>query len=607
MCADSLEIIDILDPAGKDEFRNLIGEEKIILLVGSKVSEWYPSSLPSGMEVTRQISELLADQISNVDEQHKQKVVGFIRRAPFEYIIDRCPRQQKVKLLLARLYRSNNPNLVHRAIANLVCADRIHSVITPNYDMCLEAVLPDKNPLRHIVLPKHLEGITHGDRVLFKIHGSAQAGLESTMVVSLSEEGRLPEWKQTLLRDIIEGKYLLVMGFSGLDFEISPYIVQSKPKKVIWNSYRNPTHVPQTLSPNARRILSTCPSVVVWGDLRHLLAEMDKPFVWYNTFFTLRVDELLRQELTLIDLKLWSAAVLSPPGYAYYAKLLAYDLMRSLSRDDSEYTMAVNIYGDALYSQGKYLDSAHYTEESSRLFLTHGDISNFIRSETRGIDALRCAGLFKEAYQRLEIARQTLSQLQCYEVEKEQLTAKLDLQEVLLIRERYSRAKVLYQRGIFSRKMRNRMRECQVEGKQLLQNVVEISEKYGQWHDIQQSRMWSGRLDISFNEVYDGPLKPLDDMAGWSHLGYIVPEMMSLREALLKGEYDKAPEATVRGHILLAKEIGCEPEVWKLTLSLWKHYGWRLSDFHFDWLKAFIRCQYNIVMRLFKLWAEEYR
>lgn len=597
-------VFDILDPDGKDTIKSLEGNSDLVLLVGSKISEWHPSNVPGGLEITRQIADLLSSLLPNADEEQRRKISRYIRRAPFEYILDRCPRKDVLRRLLSGLVRVSIPNSAHKAIENLVSNGRIHSMITPNYDLCFDSILPDGAPLKHVVQPDDAKGLSRDSRILFKIHGTAAVGLESSMVLTLSEEGRLPEWKQSLLQTCLEGRTLLVMGFSALDFEISPYLVKSKPKLVIWNCYRNPIQEPEILTPNAQRILSSCPSIVIWGDLRHILAEMDSPFIWYNPSSSVgSVVQMISHELSSNDLKSWAAAVLSSPGYALYAETIARDLMKVTEKDTDAFATAVFLLGDSLYSRGRYREASERNAEASSLFLMHGNIPGYIFSEAKGVDSLRCWGRFQKAHQRLTKARETLSQTQHGDMER--LNTKLDLQEVLILREQFLRAEILYNLGI--RRMASRMKANQEKAEQLLRGVLNISEKNGQWHDIQQCRMWAGRLKIPFSEVYNGPLEPLDDLAGWHHLGHMVPEMMSLRGYLRKRNYDKAPEKVVREHTSIAKEIGCDPEVWKLTLALWKHYGWRLRDSQIDWLLAFIHCQYTFVMRVFKLLVEEYR
>jgi hypothetical protein len=436
------------------------------------------------------------------------------------------------------------------------------------------------------------------------IHGTAKKGHDSSMILSLSQEGRLPDWKQYFLRTILEDKILLVVGFSGLDFEISPYIVKSKPKAVIWNCYQNPFIEPRTLTSNAHRILSGCPSKIIWGDLRHILAEMDEPFICCNsTAAANSVSILIRRELSKNELKIWATAVLSSPGYANYAESISSKMMESIKKDSKSYASAAFLNGDALYSRGRYILTSIRTVEASRLFLKYRDIPSYIFSEAKGIDALRCFGNFKKAYHRLEIAKRILLLSQHNDLEV--LNAKLDLQEILLLREQISRVEILIHLGFRRLKLRRNAYRKKVMS--LLRSVLKISEKNGQWHDIQQCKMWAGRLKIPFNKVYDGSLDPLDDLAGWQHLWHIVPTMMSLRGSLRNRHYTEAPENVVREHITIAKEIGCDPEIWKLTLALWHHYGWKFRDSQIDWIVAFIRCQYSLAMRVYKILFEKYR
>jgi hypothetical protein len=144
------QTFNILDPDGKRVIKGLERNNNIVLLVGSKISEWYPSNIPSGMAITSQIAYLLAAQLPGVDEKQRTKISDYIIRAPFEYLVDRCPRKDILRRILPGFFRIDIPNNAHRAIANLVFSGRIHSVITPNYDLCFDTLIPDGQPLKRV-------------------------------------------------------------------------------------------------------------------------------------------------------------------------------------------------------------------------------------------------------------------------------------------------------------------------------------------------------------------------------------------------------------------------------------------------------------------------
>lgn len=315
------------------------------------------------------------------------------------------------------------------------------------------------------------------------------------------------------------------------------------------------------------------------------------------------VAQEISSQLSRTDLWVWAASVLSSPGYAKYAEEIAIRIVSHSTKGSHEYATGLFLRGDALHSKGMYFQTAKDTKEASELLLGYDDTKGYVQSEAKGIDALRSSGRIGAAFDRLARSRQTYSK--SARGQPRYLAAKLDLQEVLIIREQYSRAGIWRRLGV--PKQEARMLMLQSRARDLLRNVLNLAEMEGQWHDIQQCRMWARRLQIPFAEVYSGPLKPLDNLLGWHHLGHVVPEMMSLRGSLGEMNYEEASEKTVRDHISIAEEIGCDPEVWKLTLSLWRHYGWKIWDPQLKWLLAFARCQYTPSMRVFKLAVEGYR
>jgi tetratricopeptide (TPR) repeat protein len=610
MDLQGIECFDILSLEGKALASQLKSDSNLVLLIGSAVSEWHPSNIPSGGRTTWEIASLLASKYP--DSSMHDKIAEYISRAPFEYILDRCPDPLTMRSILQDVYNSSAPNSAHEAIANLVRGGFIHSVLTSNYDLCLEMILPDDAPLRHVVVEPDRLGLDADSRILFKIHGSADPVRSTSMVLTLSQEGVLPIWKQEVLFHCLRGRTLLVMGFSGLDFEISPYILKAGPGKVIWNSFRNPcepllnahSNRRPALSPNALRIIRSCGAQVIFGDLRHLLAELDLPFRWENPSTSVpHIGVLFSKRLSNDEISLWSASVLSPPGYARFAEEISKGLLARAAKGTELWARAIFLLGDSQFSGGCYSDSSSNTLKAFREFRDYGLYESAMVSAAKAVDALRCIGRFGKAHAVLEEARRLLVSVPSSEYDR--LQAKLDLQEVLLLGERYARAKILYKLGL--RRLQNRVRDLRDKACILLKRVCQVSEIHGQWHDLQQCRMWSGRLDIPFSAIYSGDLKPLDDLLGWNHLGHMVPEMMSLRGCLSEGRYNEAPVEKIDDHIQIATEIGCYPEVWKLSLSRLRHYGFSRASAITGWLPAFFHCQYNLPMRVYKLLFEEYR
>ncbi|HIG17356.1 MAG TPA: hypothetical protein EYQ31_08725, partial [Candidatus Handelsmanbacteria bacterium] len=54
------------------------------------------------------------------------------------------------------------------------------------------------------------------------------------MVFQLSQEGALPDWKRQMLARILKGRDVVVMGYSGLDFDICPILFGLEYKRLFW-------------------------------------------------------------------------------------------------------------------------------------------------------------------------------------------------------------------------------------------------------------------------------------------------------------------------------------------------------------------------------------
>ena len=98
------------------------------------------------------------------------------------------------------------------------------------------------------------------------------------MVYQLSQEGEMARWKEKFLRQLLRGKTLLVIGYSGFDFEICPEIISSRVKNVIWISRDRPEH----MSHNAERVLRETKGTLLVGDLQDALLALGSGFFSKN-------------------------------------------------------------------------------------------------------------------------------------------------------------------------------------------------------------------------------------------------------------------------------------------------------------------------------------
>ena len=292
------------------------------------------------------------------------------------------------------------------------------------------------------------------------------------MVYQLSQEGEMAKWKSKFLRKILSGNILLVMGYSGYDFEICPEIILSRVKDVIWISLEPP----EKISHNAERVLIEKKGTLIVGDLQDALLALGTTFKKQKPRSkNSRLSKILLRKLTTTELRFWSCRVLSPPGYASYAEKIAKEAYDGSPPESIERGLSSFYLGDALFSKGRYLKSSYYTKESSRILLQNGQIDDFVFSEAKGVDTLRCAGYINRARQRLAIARNILASL--YIRNSLRLSTKLDLQEILIMREEFGRLEILSRLLPYFLIKRNKRKRIQPK------NFLRVLPKYPQSMD----------------------------------------------------------------------------------------------------------------------------
>jgi len=565
------------------------------LFVGSGISLDSPTLLPSGENVTRYLAELLTEQFELTSRKEKTEVINAIIGTPFEYVWDQSPQNKQLEFVFINEYKNRQPNNIHYAIRDLVINGTIKHVITTNYDTCLDQVFQNIDFIKEVATENDSRNIESNQGIYFKIHGSAKSGLESTIVYRLSHEGILPSWKQKVLRRCLSNANLIVVGYSGLDFEICPEIKLAKPSQVIWNSFYNPKKYTETLKSNALRVLnSSDKNIVLWGDMKKLfslLSGKKLPEVSRNkTIPNWRLDTLLSKT----EIQLWACSVISPPGYGLQAQKLANKILSSIDETSPYWVTGIYLLGDAQFHQGKYVQSANNCSKAAQIYKQNKNLTGYIDAVSRQSDALRCAGNFWDALLVITEARATLSAIKLSKEDKRKFVGSLDLKELLVYRDFYEITKWLNNYKL--------AKSYQTYARRLISRITKAVEKEGQWHIFQQTKMWANRLEVDFNEIYKGTMQPLDDWFGFRHLGAIIPEMMATRDALWRGTTGRGTTINeVKKLVRRAKQIGCNPEIWKLSLIFNEKIAELNNKESLEWKKAFDECEYTDFLRKFKL------
>ncbi len=119
---------------------------------------WEPTNLPTGNQFTKSVfSVLFGRSLHDPEGKNTQIVRKYFNRLPFEVINDRCPDPGGIERILLGLYDRYVPNPVHELLAELLSEGRIHSLVTPNYDCCLDTANASINRGIRVVKKARLE------------------------------------------------------------------------------------------------------------------------------------------------------------------------------------------------------------------------------------------------------------------------------------------------------------------------------------------------------------------------------------------------------------------------------------------------------------------
>ena len=209
-------------------------EEPIVAFLGSAISIWAPTNLPTGKAFSKAIFRALFHESGRVkDPLGEEQLEKLFSKIPFEIVMEQCPDPQTLTTLLTDIFRITEYNDIHRLFAESLINDRVAAVVTTNYDCCIERAIADvvgcpvgssMGPVKRVTADRDWNSRV-AERLYFKIHGSADDPSSESLVFRLRQESVLPSWKRSLLESVIKDRTLLLLGYSGLDFEIFRYFI----------------------------------------------------------------------------------------------------------------------------------------------------------------------------------------------------------------------------------------------------------------------------------------------------------------------------------------------------------------------------------------------
>ena len=287
-----------------DEIRRVLTQEPCAFLIGSAVSIFPPTGIPAGGAIAQDIVDVLLDGQAWDDAEELRIARRFALGCAFESLLEAYPKIASLKAFFAAAMAAKSPNPVHAAIAATAGAGQA-PIVTTNYDDLIEqACAAARIPFATVVNDDDRAQVANGELPIFKIHGCVRQ--PQTLVVKMSEEPVANTWKSAYLADLIRGRNLFVIGYSGQDFDICPTLTQVGAARIFW-SVRDFDADRPYFSQHFQSLMGSGrlgdDLVVVSGDLQELLGlRPQRPMASSFSF-----SAFVGQDLTPAEAALWRA------------------------------------------------------------------------------------------------------------------------------------------------------------------------------------------------------------------------------------------------------------------------------------------------------------
>lgn len=457
------------------------------------------------------------------------------------------------------------------------------SIITPNYDVCLESsMLATKvsNDFQYarIVTESDSQSVDPHSKCIFKIHGSAD-GAPQDLVFTMKQEGRLPPWKRDLLRHLIEGKHLLIIGYSGYDFDICPELIAAGPKAIVWNFLSK--HDADN-SINAQQIARQIQTHFLYGDMTDLLSaflpvkpKKDASYIasieYLKDIFKSQVDS---PHLRLWQIRIYNTLNCNGTVLGNVDKSLDEDknLVTELNREK-----AIALVNSGRYRQGSasYIRTAIETQDqdekdlllslAEHSWLASGAYFKYLYSSKRRSHAstykretTRCSDNTQDSHNFIQL----LSYIYKFNI------------------------------PFISKWMRRLARK----------QIVSTGERYhceGDWYGISRLQILAAETNLLGEMQILGAYKLPAIEKAYHQLGFPIGEMMAFRKSLEDSIGISKQRITLdEGDRLLAiaLTLNIYPEVWKLSYALDNRFP--ISDHVEQFWIGLNHCEYSILRRM---------
>lgn len=550
------------------------------VLLGSGISRWMPDpnnpnstpGIPTGQDITNAIVEALFEIVPKPTESDMKSLKELLMEFPFEAVFDCCPHADRAEDLIRTLCSGAIANQVHHGFAQLAHDGTVRSIITTNYDGGLDdALRANANPIARIVDPP-CSSAPIPTRAYFKVHGSVES--PSPLIISIRREGMMPPMKKRLLRLLLHGAPLLVVGYSGLDFEVCPEIPSAGVKRVMWNFLKREEAI---RSPGLKRLYEAGTEVhVLLGDMSRIMELLGHPVILKSPPPRVReVRSLLERQFSIEERLVWRASVLNFIGHARLARQALAGLSAA---PHSELARCA-------FHEGRYRRSMKFHLAESQLAL---DDRRRRLALLEASDAARCIGKRIRAKRYIDYA---LAGLDSVVPHWREVRGRSLLKRILVQREHYLIATKLRRL-----KHADRLRQETIPW---FREAAAFTLEVGDLPEWQQLRLWAERMSVPL-EV----LRPLDGYAppatqvGYRHLGYWLALNMDLAD---RGRAGLVSLSELERGLADAEAFGSNPQAWKLCHSIIKRFPRQILRRLPQLIRHNLACEYTLMRRFLGL------
>ncbi|WP_063687019.1 SIR2 family protein [Bradyrhizobium stylosanthis] len=525
--SDKLVVAELVDVLETDD---------VTFVVGSGVSLFPPASVVNGQRVTEAIAAHLSDGLPKQDVLRR-----YLARAAFEVIFQHNDNDAAVRKWLLKLFTSDDPkkpNSIHRSIAVSLARKPAH-VITTNYDRFIERALLDVGVSVDTIIKEDDTKSASTSIRYFKIHGCTSD--PATLIFKLEQERPLQGWKARTFRSLVEGRIVIVIGYSGKDFEICPALLEAGAKAILWNAFSLNLDQGDFPSENAEHLFKHLPLMLfLKGDMHDIfLVKSQRPS---------NVDEEILGEL-LADMTpggvaRWRAAVLDVIGAPRQTRQVLRDGKHSFD-PASRFERLTGV----AYRRGKYRTAIYY---GARLAAA--------RSRGEGIHAFGLRAGLDAAFKLRNRGNHRLAKL-AYGVAGWGWS-----QSTFRLRREYAMNMAWFEildllRFVrFERRLKRRVGQME-----------SISLKQGFWGSYYLVRDVAEEIGLSPEPGTRTVVPAMPSQLGFKHIGNIPAQLDAFKNARLGAGISWQQ---IEEEIQLARDTELHPERWKCALAALEAGGW---------------------------------